>query len=446
MANGASSAAVFVVALGLAGGCSPDEGDDSNRCPEGQDDCGFGCIDIVSNNVHCGGCDQPCALASSCINGQCTCHPGLAACSNQCADLMSDGSHCGACNSACPVPLVCANATCSNSCPAEATQCGNSCVDLNTNSVHCGACNRACLGGQACANAACGCPLGRTLCSNVCVDTATDPANCGSCGNQCAAGAVCSAGSCLGSGTGGSTGSGGSSGDGGPPVVDLPHFSFFVTSLEAMRRLSANQNGFGGDLRYGEADGLTGADKICTEIAETVMPGAGQKQWRAFLSVTAGPDGSPVNAIDRVGNGPWYDRMGRLLALTREDLANPRPLGADPTIVDDLPNEYGTPNHNPDGLGEVDNHDVLTGSTPQGTLATASAADICNNWTSVVGSVGQPDVGHCWPARGRENWMGVHTAPGCAPGVNLVQEGIGEGDCVGCGGGYGAIYCFALMP
>ena len=66
-------------------------------------------------------------------------------------------------------------------------------------------------------------------------------------------------------------------------------FSFFVTSLDGVRRLSKNQNGFGGDLRYGEADGLSGADKICTELAEGSMPGSGAKGWRAFLSVTMGP-------------------------------------------------------------------------------------------------------------------------------------------------------------
>ena len=38
------------------------------------------------------------------------------------------------------------------------------------------------------------------------------------------------------------------------------------------------------------------------------MPGAGQKPWRAFLSATAGEDGKQVNAIDRIGDGPWYDR------------------------------------------------------------------------------------------------------------------------------------------
>ena len=58
------------------------------------------------------------------------------------------------------------------------------------------------------------------------------------------------------------------------------------------------------------------------------MPGAGQKQWRAFLSVTAGPGGAAVNARDRIGSGPWYDRMGRLVASNLDGLfAGDRPAG-----------------------------------------------------------------------------------------------------------------------
>lgn len=36
---------------------------------------------------------------------------------------------------------------------------------------------------------------------------------------------------------------------------------------------------------------------------------------------------------------------------------------------------------------------------------------------------------------------------GCAPGVNLVQNGgPGKDGTVGSGGGYGGWYCFALTP
>jgi hypothetical protein len=205
-------------------------------------------------------------------------------------------------------------------------------------------------------------------------------------------------------------------------------------------------------LRHGEADGLTGADRICTELAEMSMPGAAQKQWRAFLSATSGPDGQPVNAIDRIGSGPWYDRLGRVVAMTLDDLRNTRPAGADPTIVNDLPNEFGVPNHNPDGSGEVDNHHVLTGSNELGELASNSYGDTCNDWTSAVGETGSPESGFSWP-RGTgggngSHWITGFSAHGCAPGVSIIQDGGGDSNVltVGEGGGYGAIYCFALSP
>ncbi len=84
--------------------------------------------------------------------------------------------------------------------------------------------------------------------------------------------------------------SGGAAGGGGA----TEHFRFFVASWTAMQRVSKSPNGFGGDLRYGAADGLSGADEICREIAATAMAGAGAKVWRAFLSVTKGADGKAV--------------------------------------------------------------------------------------------------------------------------------------------------------
>jgi hypothetical protein len=182
--------------------------------------------------------------------------------------------------------------------------------------------------------------------------------------------------------------------DGGVDAATT-NFSFFVTSLAALQRLSGSQAGFGGDLRFGKGDGLSGADEICRQIAETAMPGAGSKGWRAFLSVTRGPDGQPVHAIDRVGEGPWYDRRGRLIAQNRTDLVETRPKGAPDVISNDLPNEDGVPNHAPDGE-LVDNHDILTGSDRSGRLYKPDWSHTCHDWTSAVGSDGRPRVGHSW--------------------------------------------------
>jgi hypothetical protein len=258
--------------------------------------------------------------------------------------------------------------------------------------------------------------------------------------------------------TGGAGGIDGSTGDGAPADVGPARFSFFVTSLQAMQELSGNPDGFGGDLRFGETGagaGLRGADKICSMVAERSMVGAGAKPWRAFLSATsAGPNGEPVDAIDRVGTGPWYDRRGRLIALTADDLiAEDRPRGADPAIINDLPNEYGIPHHSDGAPGCVgtscpDNHDVLTGTGRDGRLFLPDAQYTCDDWTSSAMS-GRPWCGHSWPRAGSGiNWMSAIAEGGCAPGINLMEQGgpIPGIFNVGTGGGYGAIYCFSLVP
>jgi hypothetical protein len=277
------------------------------------------------------------------------------------------------------------------------------------------------------------------------------------------------------------------------PAFDAgsPRFSFFITSLAALSDLSGNADGFGGDLRFGQSDGLSGADEICRQIAQRSMPG-NVKTWRAFLSVTRGADGNPVHAIDRIGQGPWYDRLGRVVAMTVADLIEQRPRGADPAIINDLPNENGIPNHNPDGTGNVDNHDMLTGTNGNGTLFSSDWSSTCHDWTSTVGTDGRPRCGHPWPTGaggggpggrdggiiiggrdggiiiigGRDggggfppdfdgggfgdlaNWMSALDESGCAPGVNLVETGPPNPSnrTVGSGGGYGGFYCFALSP
>jgi hypothetical protein len=267
----------------------------------------------------------------------------------------------------------------------------------------------------------------------------------GSGGMPMGGGGASTAGS-SGAGGGGAAAIAGGAGMGGGGPVDLPPFSFFVASIEAMRMLSGNEKGFGGDLRFGKADGLSGADEICRQTAEMGMEGAGQKQWRAFLSTTAGP----VHAIDRIGEGPWYDRLGRLVAMNKADLANPRPVGAHEIIIDDLPNEHGIPNGHPIPGGErVDNHHTLTGSDEEGRLNGTDMGDTCNDWTSKEGALGKPRCGVSWPRNDGDSWISFLDEGGCAPGFNLI-EGAGppQGDeqAVGANGGYGGIYCFSLTP
>jgi hypothetical protein len=284
--------------------------------------------------------------------------------------------------------------------------------------------------------------------------------------------AATSGGSGAGSGDGGAAGGkagaspgeplGGAGGEGqagmSPEMPDegVEKLSFFLTSLRAMQWLSKNEAGFGGDLRFGETGmgaGLRGADKICAAIAERSAPGNG-RVWRAFLSATQGDDGEPVNASDRIGDGPWYDRAGRLVAQNKADLLHDRPVGADAAIINDLPNEDGVPNHRPDPTApEVDNHDVLTGTNVSGELFSLDAHYTCSDWTTTEGSAGEPLCGHSWPRQlspgvyAEHNWMGVLLEAGCAPGAWVVENGppgANGTQSVGDGGGYGGIYCFAL--
>jgi hypothetical protein len=234
----------------------------------------------------------------------------------------------------------------------------------------------------------------------------------------------------------------------------LEPFSFFVTSQKALQALSGRDSGFGGDFRFGKTGqgaGLLGADSICQCIAERSMKGSAVKQWRAFLSVEKGPNGTQVNAIDRIGSGPWYDRTGRVVALKLSDLTSgDRPATADDDIKNDLPNEDGVPNHRPNvgSTATVDNHHTVTGSNKQGKLN--SATSTCDDWTSVT-STEKPMCGFSWPrgmGGGAANWITGFTANGCKAGAETVDNGGGARNTtiIGSGGGYGGFYCFALVP
>jgi len=186
---------------------------------------------------------------------------------------------------------------------------------------------------------------------------------------------------------------------------------FFVTSRGVGR---------GGDL-----GGLAGADAHCQALA--TAEGAGDHAWRAYLSVSA-RDGQPaVNARDRIGRGPWYNAEGLLIAANLDELHSDR--GAinkqtavterlDPVNgVDDSPNQ----------------HDILTGSRPDGTAFSGGEDLTCGNWTS-SGS-GRAQVGHHdrqGAGTGVNSWNSVHPSRGCS------QEDLRET------GGAGLFYCFAV--
>jgi hypothetical protein len=185
--------------------------------------------------------------------------------------------------------------------------------------------------------------------------------------------------------------------------------------------------------------GLEGADKICQTIADGV--GFGGKTWRAFLSATQGADGQMVNAIDRIGSGPWYDRKARLIAADRAGLLAERPLG-DPAAVNDLPDENGDPTS---PLGST--YDAVTGSNMNGTLYyPGDPRSTCMDWTNATLENVLVVCGHAWLANGIGHWIAAHPTRSCIPGVNLSSNGSNDGSSIGAGGGWGGFYCFALTP
>ncbi len=132
----------------------------------------------------------------------------------------------------------------------------------------------------------------------------------------------------------------------------------------------------------------------CQRLAAAV--GLGGKTWHAYLSVEHGTNGDggmgAVNARERIGAGPWYNVRGLLVA---QDLASLHARKGDPTIFID---EHGVMiNGQWTGAPTPLEHDVLTGTNADGTLATGKT---CSDWTS---SVGPPDGGV-------PRWRGAPTA------------------------------------
>jgi hypothetical protein len=182
-------------------------------------------------------------------------------------------------------------------------------------------------------------------------------------------------------------------------------------------------------LNGGNLGGLAGADKHCQTLA--MAAGAGNREWRAYLS-TQGP--GAVNARDRIGNGPWANAKGQVVA---KDLAH---LHGDTVELAQLGNNISR-NTALNEKGEVvpgqgaqpaNQHDILTGSTTAGRAFTDGMDHTCNNYTSNSEGSGSVQVGHHdRGGGGNTSWNSAHPSKGCSQ-QNLVSTG-----------GNGYIYCFA---
>jgi hypothetical protein len=186
--------------------------------------------------------------------------------------------------------------------------------------------------------------------------------------------------------------------------------SFFITSV-----------GPGNGANLG---GLAGADAHCQSLAAAA--GAGGRTWRAYLSVAPMDGQSAVHARDRIGKGPWHNAKGVKVADSVAHLhSDDNNLSKEASL-----NEKGEVVN---GRGDSPNrHDILTGSQPDGTLATGDGNLTCGNWTSQ--GEGSAMVGHHDRQGGGSNptsWNAAHPSRGCS------QENL-RGS-----GGDGLFYCFA---
>jgi hypothetical protein len=203
-------------------------------------------------------------------------------------------------------------------------------------------------------------------------------------------------------------------GGGGGAQAQAQPMSFFVTSVG---------KGDGGNL-----GGLAGADAHCQSLASAA--GAGNRIWRAYLSAQAAAGQPPVNARDRIGNGPWYNANGALVAWNVADLHGDVQRDRNNINKAGALNEKKQPVN---GAGDTPNtHDILTGSDSEGRVLMGTAANTtCNNWTS--NSAGSAMVGHHdRTGGGNTSWNAVHMSRSCSQ-PDLVATG-----------GAGLLYCFAI--
>lgn len=188
--------------------------------------------------------------------------------------------------------------------------------------------------------------------------------------------------------------------------------TFFVTSVNP---------GKGADL-----GGLGGADAYCQMLATSA--GAGDRTWRAYLSIPPSGPSPAVNARDRIGSGPWRNAQGVVIANTVDELhsaANNLNKQTALTEKGMLVNGRGdTPNQ----------HDILTGSGMDGKALPGDADTTCNYWTSSdegAAMVGHHDRMGTSDTDAARSWNSSHLSRGCS------SEAL-----AGSGGG-GLFYCFA---
>jgi len=190
--------------------------------------------------------------------------------------------------------------------------------------------------------------------------------------------------------------------------------TFFVTSAGS---------GKGADL-----GGLEGADRHCQTLAEAA--GIRGKMWRAYLSTQAAGGATAANAKDRIGRGPWQNAKGVVVAKDVADLHGPSNNLTKQTAVTEKGEMVK-------GRGDQPNqHDILTGSQPDGTTFAGNQDMTCGNWTK-SGTEGAAMTGH------HDRTGTDDSAPAKSWNSSHATRGGCSQDALRGTGGAGLFYCFA---
>ena len=199
------------------------------------------------------------------------------------------------------------------------------------------------------------------------------------------------------------------------PAEEQKPLSFFVTS-----------EGNGKGANFG---GLAGADAHCQKLATAA--GAGNNVWHAYLSTQAANGKPAVNARDRIGNGPWFNAKGAIVAKDVADLHGDTLDAARRGNNLSRTTALTEKKESVKGAGDTPNqHDILTGSQTDGTAFNDGTDHTCNGYSSNAED-GSVQVGHFdRTGGGNISWNSAHASKGCSQ-EKLVSTG-----------GAGLLYCF----
>lgn len=175
------------------------------ECAEGFSACEQRCLNLMTDNNHCGACDNQCEFNETCSMGTCQpnalpdaggdaeldapvedaevdapsedagvdasadaevdagpacqCGVGELCCAGECINVVTTPRFCGGCGGLCST--LCVEGECRAACDAPLMECGGTCVDLQQDEAHCGSCDSPCDG--ACIDGDCVEQVGTTV-------------------------------------------------------------------------------------------------------------------------------------------------------------------------------------------------------------------------------------------------------------------------------------------